>query len=82
MSTPDRRGPKRRRVLLGAKITYRGLATSIDCRVRDLSETGACLLVASPLGIPETFDLFVSDGSVKHCEVQWRKADKIGVSFA
>ena len=67
---------------MGAKITYRCLATSIDCRIRNMSETGACLLVASPLGIPDTFDLVRSDGTFNHCKVEWRKADKIGVSFA
>ena len=82
MTIDDRRVPKRRRVLLGGKISSRGLATSIDCRVRDLSNSGACLLVASPVGIPETFDLVFTDGSIKRCKVQWRKADKIGVSLA
>jgi len=81
MTTEDRRGPKRKRVLLGAKIASRGLATSIDCRVRDLSDSGACLLVASPLGIPETFDLVLNVGSIKQCKVEWSKRDKIGVSF-
>lgn len=81
MTAPDKRGTQRKRVLLGARITYRGHATSIDCRVRDLSEEGACLLVASPLGIPDTFDLALNDGSIKSCAVKWRKADRIGVSF-
>jgi hypothetical protein len=49
--------------------------------VRDLSETGACLLVASPIGIPDTFELVFTDGAVKACKVEWRKADRIGVSF-
>lgn len=81
MTTPDKRRTRRKRVILGAQISSRGLATSIDCRVRDLSETGACLLVASPLGIPDTFDLALNDGSFKPCKVEWRKADRIGVSF-
>ena len=82
MATDDnKRKTPRRRVILGAQISSRGLATSIDCRVRDLSEVGACLLVASPLGIPDTFDLAFNDGSIKPCKVEWRKADRIGVSF-
>ena len=81
MTTDDKRRSKRRRVLLGARITYRG-RTSTECTVRDLSETGACLLVASPIGIPDTFDLVFVDGTVKSCKREWRKANKIGVSFA
>ena len=39
------------------------------------------MLVASPVGIPDTFDLVFADGRVKRCKIEWRKADKIGVSF-
>lgn len=81
MPMKERRTKMRRRVLLGARISFRGLATSIDCRVRDLSEAGACLVIASPVGIPNTFDLAFANGVVKPCKVEWRKADKIGVSF-
>lgn len=78
----DKRSNRRRRVLFGARISYRGLGTSTECRVRDLSDTGACLVVATPVGIPDTFDLVFADGAVKPCKVEWRKLDKIGVSFA
>ena len=81
MATDDKRSNRRRRVLLGARISYRGLGTSTECRVRDLSDTGACLVVASPVGIPDTFDLVFADGTVKPCKIEWRKAEKIGVSF-
>ena len=72
---------RRRRVLLGARISDRSHSTSTDCRVRDLSDGGACLLVASPIGIPDNFNLMLTDGAVKPCKVEWRKADRIGVSF-
>ena len=81
MATGENRKIRRRRVLLGARISYRGLGTSTECRVRDLSDIGACLVVASPVGIPDTFDLVFADGAVKSCIVEWRKAEKIGVSF-
>ena len=81
MATDDKRRNRRRRVLKGAKISFRGLGTSTECRVRDLSDIGACLVVASPIGIPDTFDLVFADGVMKSCKVEWRKADRIGVSF-
>ena len=50
--------------------------------VRDLSPRGARLLVASPIGIPEQFDLRIDRTGVCHpSKVAWRKADKIGVVF-
>jgi hypothetical protein len=81
MTTEDRRGSKRRRVLKGARILHGGLGSSTECRVRDVSESGVCLVVASSVGIPETFDLVFGDGEVRHCRYEWRTAEKIGVSF-
>jgi len=79
--TTDRRRPNRRRVLKGARISHCGPGTSTECRVRDLSEAGACLVVANSVGVPETFDLVFGDGRVRHCRFEWRTAEKIGVSF-
>jgi len=42
--------------------------------VRNLSDGGACLKVASPIEIPDTFDLVLDADSVRHCRVAWRKA--------
>ena len=78
----DKRRAPRRRVLKGAKISFHHLGTSTDCTIRNLSDTGACLLVASPVGIPDDFDLVLGDGgATKHCRVEWRSGNKIGVSF-
>lgn len=50
--------------------------------VRNLSGTGACLEVESPLGIPESFDLMItSDHVLHHCKLVWRSAHRIGVAF-
>jgi hypothetical protein len=79
--TQEHRRTARRRVLKGARITLKGHVTAIDCVVRNLSDGGACLKVASPIGIPDTFDLVVDAASVRHCRVVWRKATQIGVTF-
>jgi hypothetical protein len=55
---------------------------AIDCVVRNLSDTGAALEVASPLGIPQAFNLLISgDRTTYQCEVRWRKENRIGVAF-
>jgi hypothetical protein len=82
MDQPDQRDSPRRKVLKAAKISFHNGGASTDCTVRNMSHTGACLLVASPIGIPDTFDLVIeADQSVTHCRVEWRSATKIGVSF-
>jgi len=79
--TQERRDVTRHRVLKGAQITFMGHGAAIDCTVRNLSGGGACLKVASPIGVPDTFDLVLDDASVRHCRVTWRKATQIGVAF-
>ena len=76
-----RRAP-RHKVLKGAKISFHSLMTSTECTVRNLSDTGACLVVTSQVGVPDDFDLVLdSDRSVRRCHVEWRTGAKIGVSF-
>ncbi len=80
-TTENRRNVGRHRVLKGAHIAFKGGTATIDCTVRDLSEQGACLKVASPVGIPDVFDLVLDKASVYRCRVTWRKATQIGVNF-
>jgi PilZ domain len=68
----------RQRVLKGASIQFGGAA--IDCTVRNLSETGAALEVATSLGIPTEFTLVMA--TARHpCRVVWRKEKRIGITF-
>ena len=76
----DKRGTPRHRVLKAGTIEFG--SGGIDCRVRNLSDSGAALEVASPVGIPECFNLVIAaDGSSKPCRVVWRKEKSIGVMF-
>ena len=48
----------------------------------DLSNTGACLEIASPIGIPDDFVLVTRDDRIEHpCHVIWRTEKRIGVAF-
>jgi len=70
----------RHRVLKAGTIEFGGGA--IDCAVRNLSASGAALEVASPLGIPDQFNLIIAaDHSSHRCRVVWRKDKRIGVTF-
>jgi PilZ domain-containing protein len=71
----------RHRVLKGGKILF-GRVAVIGCIVRNLSDTGACMQVDTPIGIPDAFNLSISaEPSVKACRVVWRKEKQIGVAF-
>jgi len=77
----ERRRTPRRRTLKGARIVFNDGRSTIDATVRNLSEDGANLRVASVVGIPDTFILQLSDGTQHACRAIWHKSDEIGVSF-
>lgn len=75
----QRRHP-RQRILKAAKILFNNHYSVIDCTVRNLSSSGACLHVASSLGIPDTFDM-VLEGVTRPCRTVWRREKQLGVEF-
>jgi hypothetical protein len=80
-SLNERRKIARHRTLKAGSISFNRSA-GIDCRVRNLSPAGACLEVASQLGVPDDFVLVVaSDHLHKPCHVIWRTATRLGVEF-
>jgi hypothetical protein len=77
----ERRKVQRHRTLKAGSITL-NLDGTVDCRVRNLSPAGACLEVASQVGIPDDFVLVVEADHVKTpVHVIWRSATRIGVEF-
>ena len=76
----EKRAKQRQRVLKSAKIRL-NRGGIIDCTIRDISEGGARLRVASPLGIPEFVELVFGDETARPCRVVWRKEAQIGVEF-
>jgi hypothetical protein len=81
MVMDERRKVARHRTLKAGSISF-NRAAGIDCRVRNLSAAGACLEVASQLGIPDEFVLVVeADQLQQPCHVIWRTATRLGVEF-
>jgi hypothetical protein len=77
----ERRNSARTRALKGARIVYGNGALTRDCAVRNLSESGAKLVMPSTAGIPDRFELFFEDGARKTCVVRWRKLADMGIEF-
>ena len=77
----ERRKVLRHKTLKAGHIAFNRAGT-IDCRVRNLSELGACLEVANQVGIPDDFTLVIeSDHLMQKCRVIWRTATRMGVAF-
>ena len=78
----ERRKKHRQRSLKGGKIVFNHKLSVVDCTKRNLSDDGACLVVASPVGLPDTFELLIPiDNFKRNCRVAWKSSDKIGVTF-
>lgn len=79
----ERRRHPRQRTLKAARILLNHHHSVLDCTVRNFSQLGACLNVASTVGIPERFDvIFDADHSVRVCRMVWHKERQLGVEFA
>jgi len=76
----EQRTAPRHRVLKPGTIEFDG--GPVSCMVRNMSDAGAMLDVATAAGIPEHFTLVLrADRRRMPCQVVWWKAKRIGVTF-
>jgi hypothetical protein len=78
----ERRKNSRQRTLKSEKIVFNNRASVIDCTIRNLTNAGAMLLVASTVGIPDSLDLLIETRRpLQACRVTWRRKEALGVVF-
>lgn len=78
----EQRGAPRLRVFLKGRIHFNNGSSSIDCLVRDLSSTGAKLVLSETATLPEKFDLYIPQKERTYrAQLRWRREDGIGVTF-
>ena len=77
----ERRKLARSRVLKGAKLIV-GSASTIDCVVRNVTNSGARVQIANTAELPESLSLTFDGGfTVRRCRVAWRSVTETGVQF-
>src|SRR3954451_9413755 len=75
-SMAERRTDSRSRSFLGAKIVFNSRNSSMDCLIRNISPTGARLLLSSAVVIPDEFELQIpKQGRSFRARLAWRRAD-------
>lgn len=81
--TSNRRKAVRRAIGYGAKIVAIDGSWERDCRVVDVSDSGAKLTIQEQSDLPKDFILALStDGrATRQCHVMWVKDSEIGVVF-
>ena len=79
---PERRTRRRKRVLKAGQIITNSNSSTVDCIVRDVSESGARLRVASTISVPQSFLLLIkSENVIVPVQRVWRNAHEVGVKF-
>jgi hypothetical protein len=77
----ERRLAPSRNTNIEASIVFGAGRSVRPCVVRNVSDTGAKLEVASVAGIPNSFDLVVPGHRPQHCRVVWRALKEMGVAY-
>lgn len=79
----ERRREYRRPVDLTAVSEIMEPYKRLDCRVVDLSNSGAQLKFTKPDEVPDNFRLYIlQQNIILECKVAWRRENNIGVSFS
>ena len=77
----EQRTTIRHRTLKGGRIATNEGFSTFNCMVRNMSEQGALLRLASVIGVPNAFQLVLDDGRSFDCSVTHKSATDIGVQF-
>lgn len=78
----DARVARRLKVLKAGKILVPGNLSVVDCTIRDISDTGARVVVGDQAAVPSEFRFIVlMDNTIRDAKAVWRRGDLIGLTF-
>jgi hypothetical protein len=78
----DRRRGARSKALLRGVLVFDHPPITVDCTIRDLTQSGARLVVVDRVAVPREGSLInIRDGVAYEVSVAWRANGEIGVSF-
>ena len=79
----EQRQDIRKRTFLKGRILFNKGASSMDCLIRDLSETGARLELSETSTLPEVFELYIPQKDATfRSSLRWRRDGAVGIAFA
>ncbi len=78
----EARRSERVRSLLRAQIIFNNRMSTVDCIIKNLSKTGAKLVLNDALSVPSEFELYVPQKSHSYrARLVWRDREAMGVEF-
>jgi PilZ domain len=78
----DRRQNVRDKVLLGGVAEIPEIGATVDCVVRNFSESGACIELDSSTNLPGEISLTIKRKQRSYlARMIWRQANRVGLAF-
>jgi hypothetical protein len=78
----ERRSTARQKSFLQGRIYFNNRRSSVDCLIRDYSDTGARLRFSEAANVPEAIELYIPNKDEFHrARIEWRSGNEMGVSF-
>lgn len=79
----ERRDATRQRTFLQGRLFYNNRRNSVDCVIRDISDTGARVKFSAAVAVPDALELYVPHrDQMYRVRTEWRDGDEMGVTFA
>src|SRR5665213_148279 len=78
----EARHNERVRTILGAQIIFNNKNSTLECQIRNISPTGARLVLSESVTLPEEFDINVPQkGRTYRARLRWRTPEGAGIEF-
>ena len=78
----ERRQSIRSRVIYSGVVGYNRRQTTVECVIRDFSDTGAHIEFTDPAVLPDIVDLLVAKKNRAFtARVAWRQSNRVGLAF-
>ena len=79
----ERRKSTRRRTFLGGVLAFQGRYATLNCTIRNLSETGARIAINGSAILPDEFDFTITrNDRAFRARVVWRNTEAAGLALA
>jgi hypothetical protein len=78
----ERRASRRQKSFLRGVVYFDKRRTQMACMVRDLSDSGARIVLSQAIALPDLIELQIPQREeMVSARIQWRRADEIGLAF-
>ena len=79
----ERRSLGRHKTFIKGRIYFNNKLSSMDCIVRDVTNSGGRLEVSESVALPDSFELYFPNKDEHfRAQVEWRKGNNLGVSWS